>query len=367
MATICFWMIMMISGQDGLKTNSPFAKAEPAKDISDVFKSSKGWIGADGNYSVKISNEKALWFYSDTWLGDVENNKRKNPVLINNSVGVQEFKDGKSTVQYHWGKTVEGKPSALLIPKDGKGWFWPFAGIMQGEKLVLFLFLMEKADGPSGFAFKNSGVVLAEIDNPNDVPNSWRIQQIKVPHVSIGEMRKVLFGSAICVAKDFTYIYGYEENKGGFYKKMLLARCSNNQVAKFKDWEFYDGSGWSKNLEDAKPLMEGVASEYSVNYVTELNKFLLVYHDAFLSPDIVGRTSLNPWGPWSEKIKLHTCEEKSWSSEVFCYSGKVQPWLSKENEIIISYAANAKSLAGVINDARLYWPTFIRVKLNQAP
>jgi hypothetical protein len=66
MASICFWMIMMISGQDGLKTNSPFAKAEPAKDISDVFKSSKGWIGADGNYSVKISGDKALWFFSDT-------------------------------------------------------------------------------------------------------------------------------------------------------------------------------------------------------------------------------------------------------------------------------------------------------------
>ncbi|NBT62837.1 MAG: DUF4185 domain-containing protein [Planctomycetia bacterium] len=324
-------------------------------------------IWSDGNYSVKISNEKALWFFSDTWLGEVENNKRKNPVLINNSVGVQVFKDGKSTVQYHWGKTAAGKPSALLVPKDGKGWFWPFAGIMQGEKFVLFLFLMEKADGPSGFAFKNAGVVLVEIDNPNDAPNSWRIQQIKVPHVSIGEKRKVLFGSAICVAKDFTYIYGYEENKGGFYKKMLLARCSNNQVAKFTDWEFYDGSGWSKNLEDAKPLMEGVASEYSVNYVPGLKRFLLVYHDAFLSPDIVGRTSLNPWGPWSEKIKLHTCEEKSWSNEVFCYSGKVQPWLSKENEIIISYAANAKSLAGVINDARLYWPTFIRVKINAAP
>jgi hypothetical protein len=113
--------------------------------------------------------------------------------------------------------------------------------------------------------------------------------------------------------------------------------------------------------------MEGVASEYSVNYVPGLKKFLLVYHDAFLSPDIVGRTSLNPWGPWSEKIKLHTCEEKSWSNEVFCYSGKVQPWLSKEDEIIISYAANAKSLAGVINDARLYWPTFIRVKITPLP
>ena len=303
----------MISRQDGLKTNSPFAKAEPAKDISDVFKSSKGWIGADGNYSLKISIEKALWFYSDTWLGDVENNKRKNPVLINNSVGVQVFKDGRSTVQYHWGKTADGKPSALLVPKDGKGWFWPFAGIMQGEKLVLFLFLMEKADGPSGFAFKNVGVVLAEIENPDDAPSSWRIKQIKVPHVSTGEKRKVLFGSAICVTKDFTYIYGYEENKGGFYKKILLARCSNNQVAKFADWEFYYGSGWSKNLEDAKPLMEGVASEYSVNYVPALKKFLLVYHDAFLSPDIVGRTSLNPWGPWSEKIKLHTCEAVSYT------------------------------------------------------
>ena len=367
MATICFCIMLLVSGQESLKAPSLIGKAEPAKGISDAFKSSKGWIGADGNYSVKISADKALWFFSDTWLGEVENNKRKNPVLINNSVGVQVFKEGQTSLEYHWGKTAEAKPSALLIPKEGKGWFWPFAGIMQGDQLVLFLFLMEKVEGPSGFAFKNAGVVLAVIDNPKDAPNSWRIVQIIVPHTQIGEKRKVLFGSAICVTKDFTYIYGYEENKGGFYKKMLLARCLNNQVVKFSDWEFFDGSGWSKKLGDAKPLMEGVASEYSVNYVPGLRKFLLVYHDAFLSPDIVGRTSLNPWGPWSEKIRLHTCEEKSWSSEVFCYAGKVQPWLSKEDEIIISYAANAKSLAGVINDARLYWPTFIRVKINPAP
>lgn len=365
--TFACLLTMMISGQNFTKNLSPFEKSGPADDINAVFKSSKGWIGADGNYSVKISPDKTIWFFSDTWLGEIEKNKRKNPVLINNSVGVQTYADGKFTLKYHWGKTTEGKPAALFNPRDGNGWFWPFAGIIQREKLALFLFQMDKADGPSGFAFKNSGLVLAEIHNPDDAPNSWRIDQVKVSHVRIDEKRKVLFGSAICFHKEFTYIYGYEENKGGLYKRMLLARCPNNQISRFSDWEFFDGSGWSKNLEDAKALMEGVASEYSVNYVPALKKFLLVYHDAFLSPDIVGRTSLNPWGPWSEKIKLHTCEENSWSNEVFCYSGKMQPHLSKENEIIISYAANAKSLQGVINDARLYWPTFIRIKIKQEP
>jgi len=356
----CCWSIAQENSNSLLPTN----KATAAEEINLIFNNTKGWIGADGNYSVKISADKALWFFSDTWLGEVKNNKRINPALINNSIGVQVFKGDQSAVQYYWGKPAEGKPAAFFIPKDNKGWFWPVAGKMQGKKLMLFLWQSEKTKTPGAFGFKTIGTTLIEIDNPEANPLDWKLKQLSLPYSKFNDKKNIVFGSALCEDKNFDYIFGYEETPSGIYKKMLVARSPKNNLANFSAWKFYAGANWSSDLNLAKPILDGIASEYSVHYSNGHKKFVLVYHDAFLSPNIVARTSDNPWGPWSEKILLHTCVENSWHKDNFCYAGKAQPNLSDDKHLLISYASNTKTLAGVINDARLYWPKFIKVNLT---
>ena len=76
--------------------SDPFDALVQFQQALDAFRTS-GWLGADGNYSVTLSKERTLWFFSDTWLGDIENGHRKNAKMINNSVGVMttKFDDGK--------------------------------------------------------------------------------------------------------------------------------------------------------------------------------------------------------------------------------------------------------------------------------
>ena len=61
---------------------------------------------------------------------------------------------------------------------------------------------------------------------------------------------------------------------------------------------------------------------------------------------------------------LYTCPEMKEDKKVFTYAGKAHPHLASGNELVITYAVNSFELAPVINNAELYWPRFVRVKLK---
>ena len=50
--------------------------------------------------------------------------------------------------------------------------------------------------------------------------------------------------------------------------------------------------------------------------------------------------------------------------KVFSYAAKAHPHLASGNELVVSYVVNSFELGPVINDATLYWPTFVRVTLK---
>ena len=49
---------------------------------------------------------------------------------------------------------------------------------------------------------------------------------------------------------------------------------------------------------------------------------------------------------------------------VFSYAAKAHPHLAGDSELVISYCVNAFDLGTVVNDATLYWPSFVRVTLK---
>jgi hypothetical protein len=145
---------------------------------------------------------------------------------------------------------------------------------------------------------------------------------------------------------------------------MLLARAPPARLDDFDAWRFYSPKGWLRTPAGAAALCPDVAAEYSVTFLPSLNRFLLVTHDAFLSPTIVARTAPAPWGPWSEKKAVYTCPEADPRRGVFCYAAKLQPALSDSAALVISYAANANDAETVFGDASLYMPRFIRVPIG---
>lgn len=53
-----------------------------------AFENKSGWTGADGAYSVAISDDIILWLFGDTWVGEVQNGRHVNADLINNSIAI---------------------------------------------------------------------------------------------------------------------------------------------------------------------------------------------------------------------------------------------------------------------------------------
>ena len=345
-------------------------KVESKKDPSynSLFRRKTGWTGADGAYSLKFSKNKVLWLYGDTFLGDIKDGKRVNEMLVNNSIAIQDGIDPKTaTVKFYTGKKVKGKSTAFITPEDRKGWFWFFDGIRNKKGLYLFLMHIERTSKTDVFGFRQIGSSIAYINNPDEDPSKWNIQQKKIPFCIKTGAGSINFGCSIFKHGKYTYIYGIREvidNKQSI-KSMIAARTPSENLTDFDKWRFYSKGKWVLHVKDAGNLVKDVATEYSVSYLPGLKKFVMVYSKQGFSPEIVARFSSTPKGPWGKPVSLYECPEFDKKRGVFCYAGKAHPELNDDPmELIITYADNTFDFELLKKDATLYWPFFIRVKLN---
>ncbi len=329
-----------------------------------LFQQTNGWIGADGDFTVTLTNDLTLWLFSDTFIGEVRHGHRVHAAMVNNSVALQHGVDpANARVEFFHGKSADGKPAALITPADGKGWFWLFDGVMADGKLFLFLSQIERTDDKSVFGFRQIATWLGEVSNPLAPPIQWHITQRKIPFAKFGAGESRSFGSALLVTNGFIYIYGTRERKEAG-KMMILARAPETDLENFAAWQFRTHNGWSTNAKAATGLCEGMASEFSVSWMPSLQRFVLICTENGLSEKIIARTAIEPWGKWSEATVVYRCPEAKWDKQIFCYAAKAHPMLSSTtNELIVTYAANSFDFAQIVNDARLYWPQFVRVKL----
>jgi hypothetical protein len=341
-------------------------KAEPDAKLTAAFRQTDGWVGGDGAFSVRLSDTRAVWLFSDSWVGRIRDGKRKDVAMVNNAVGVQDGTGPDAKFTFFTQTNAKGKPAAFFVPPDGKGWFWLFAGHAAGGKLHVFLPRFEKAEGAPGFGFKAVDLWLGTVSNPEQEPTKWKIEYAKVPFASFDGKRKFAFGSAALTAGNDTYVYGYEEVPGKPFasRKLLVARAPKDKLADFDAWRFYANGEWKPDVKDATSQAGALGAEFSVSYVSGLKQYAMVTTENGLSDRIVGRFAPSPTGPWTDPVLLYTCPEMKKDKKLFTYAGKAHPHLAGDNELVISYAVNSGDLGQVINDAELSWPNFVRVQLK---
>src|SRR5581483_4209261 len=265
-------------------------KAEAAAELDAKFRRADGWVGADGAFSVPLSDKRTLWLFSDTWVGTVRDGKRKDVAMVNNTVGVQEGNGADATITFAIAKKKDGKPGALFVPPDGKGWFWLFAGYQADGKLHVFLPRIEKTGAGGAFGFRGVDSWLGTVENPTDEPTAWKIGYAKVPFAEFGKERTRSFGSAVLRVGDHAYVYGYEEKPGRPLKsrKLLVARAPADKFADFDAWRFLADNGeWKADARDAAGLADGIGTEFSVSYLPGLKRYALVSTENGLSERIV--------------------------------------------------------------------------------
>lgn len=338
--------------------------AQPAPEWDAIFQRTNGWNGADGDYAVRLSEDKILWLFSDTWIGEVRDGKRVNPHMINNSIGIQRGTNpGTAQVEFFY-RTNGAKAGSFFLPEKKRGYFWPFAGIRTGDGVFIFLQNVENYKTGTPFGFRTFDTVLGHIANPDDDPMRWRIRQNKIPFAKFADDEKLMLGAGILRTKPFIYIYGtHTKTNENRHSELIVIRVRDTALGDFRAWEFFTEDGWKKSPRHLKSLGTQTASELSVTWLPALKKYALVQSDAIFGAMKIS-FSEQPEGPWSAPKKFFQTPESKWPG-VFCYAIKAQPDLAQnDEELIISYAANTWSLSQVINDARLYWPRFVRVPVE---
>lgn len=359
---IVFCAILLTAGC----VSQPRVSVDILPEYNALFERQSGWTGADGAYTVKLSDDRILWLFGDTWYGDIKQGRHTNATIINNSIAIQHgINPADASIRFYSGRAPDNKPLAFVRPSDGRGWIWFYHGIEVNKALYLCLIQVARTDNRNSFGFKITGTRLGRVANPGEPPPNWHVSQHRIPWEHLAPGGDTIFGSALLRKDSFVYIYGTTEDVAGDnrQKYMILARAPVSKFDQFDEWQFFSAGRWSNDFTESSRLAGELANEYSVSFLAGLGKYVAVYTAKGLSQNIVARFAKNPWGPWSEPEILYVCPEASRDADVFCYAAKGHPELSfAPDELIVTYVASSLDFEKIAADASLYRPRFLRVR-----
>ncbi|MFI6499831.1 DUF4185 domain-containing protein [Nonomuraea typhae] len=310
------------------------------------------WTGADGTYSVRLPSGKELWVFSDTFLGQVNPDGSRPPVVeeggttvfLNNTFALE--RDGRL-------RTITGgtprRPKAIMPPRDKQHWFWAGDATLAGG-LVEVTYQEYEKFGSGAWDWRWHRNVVASF------PQGRLERPISVRSLPSGN--GVAWASGILKDGRYTYVYGVEDK--GATKYMHLARVRGQSL--LGRWEFLTAGGaWSWNEKDSARLMNGVANEYSVTRVGD--GYVLITHDTTepLSAKIVAYSSCSPSGPFTGKQVLYTTPETG--GNIFTYNAHAHPGVAGDG-LVVSYNVNSFVNTDHYRDTSIYRPRFIDVRFG---
>ena len=344
-------------------------------DYADDVSSYDHWTGADGTYSAALPGHKELWIFSDTFLGTVNPDGSRSPVIsdggttpfINNSFVKQQ--DGDTSYQdlttIHGGTAAN--PTALMPPPDASHWYWAGDAITTGSGggVLQAVYQEYKSTGTGAFDFAWDRNVLARyapgnLSKPIDV-------------TALPSATGVAWGVWLLRAGGYTYVYGVEDL--GADKYMHLARVPGGNLLG-APWQYYAGDGnWSPSEAAAIRLPDPAASdgylhianEYSVSRLGGVYVLITQNTTVPLSPEIDAYFACSPAGPFVDKTAVYNEPETGHGGRngddpnVFGYNAHAHPEVSRGNRLLISYNVNSFVNTDLYSDASIYGPRFIDV------
>ncbi|RRR98199.1 DUF4185 domain-containing protein [Glycomyces terrestris] len=305
------------------------------------------WTGADSAYSVPLPDGTTAWLYSDTFMGEVHDDRSRplDSPFLHNSIIVDD--DGDLTTVT--GGTAAAPESLVKVPggDETQNWYWFGDGTVEGDTLkVMLLEFVKTGTGVFDFAFAGNAVATFDADTMaltaiTDLPEST-----------------VNWGSAIYEdpRDGYTYVFGVEDNQAQKYAH--LARVPTGALTT-APWEYFADGAWTADPNASTRILEGVSNEFSVHRFQ--GRFTLVTGDATqpLSAEIVMYQSDDLSGPYTGRTLLYTTPETG--GNVFTYNAKAHPHLGDRDSLLITYNVNSFEGDDLYADAHLYRPRYVDV------
>ncbi len=351
----------------------------PAPEWTSLFDTTSGWTGADGIFSFPmdgndspggLSRAGTLFAFSDTFIGDVNAaGGRVNTSMVNNTMGFMA-KDGLNEgVSFFW-DDHGAQPASIFTPNtplsQSGDWYWFSDGVVIGDKFHLLANRMEHNNGPPGWNFGRAGMTLFTMDKNGPYTRAAATEVdtplalLETPTRSAG-----FFGAGIMAntveagapAPDgYVYVYGSLEDQ---VKKLMVARVLPQNFENFNAWKYWDGNGWSVDINDSATLTGRISNELSVTPMPD-GRYACIFSLDTMSGKIGMKIAPTPWGPFGNTEVIYDIPTPP-IADVYTYNAKAHPHLSEPGELLISYNANTFEFWDHFTYADIYRPRFVRL------
>lgn len=300
-----------------------------------------GWTGGDGTYSVPLPDGRNLWLFGDSFVDPVNPDRTRpsNSRLVHNSFVIQK---GEKIFPLPGGTSES--PSAFISPEDKNRWYWPFHGVIEKNRLYVFLAQYERT-GDKPWDFRYQGTTDVGIFS---LPELKLLSKKPLQFDSL-----ITFGTWILEDGRYTYIYGVENVNST--KFAIVARSEKENL--LSQWTYYDGYKWSKNFHTRAHILKGVSSQFSV--IRLKGRYYFITQQDRFGEKIMCYESKSLHGPWINAKVLYITPEKRGS--IYTYNALAHPQFTRNNELLISYNVNSLNIQDIFRDADNYRPRFIRV------
>ncbi len=267
-----------------------------------------GWTGGDSTYSTPLPDSKILWLFSDTFIGPVgKDGKRDTETAMfvqGNTLALQDTSTGTLTsyLRNTVNKTTEiqslpsfSLPSFAGLPYDNAHcpaehfiqkkdavamfqppqcpsarhcYYWGGAIIADKKQLFTFLQLMEQTSAGAGtetgafdFAWHNSAMATLPVDNIGSAEPLY----INVPNNGVSYGGAVMNGTVMNDDEKYIYIYGMRAEPAGNLlctgHCIHISRVPKEQLAQMEKWRYWGKIsshpvqyGWTENAGDSVPM-----------------------------------------------------------------------------------------------------------------
>lgn len=352
--------LSLLAADQVIKTQSVQVKIDGLdRTIAGVIIPDRGSVtGGDGMYSIPLPDGRSIFLMGDSYVGAVTDGQRSTSDRMYRNTYIV-YNRGKVSAVY--GADGNKNASAAVPPgyPDEQKWYWPGHGFVAGDKLYIFQTLMyQGSDDMWGFRYETTHIL--EYSLPG-------LELIRTEPIPFSGSTDIHYGMAALNDGDYLYIYAQVDvqNDANPLSEVRVARTTPDKL--YTGWEYYNGSGWSTNADEAARL-EGLAgvpvsSQFNV-FKLEGNYVLLTQNKTFNSAEIYTFTSNSPYGPWRNKQLIFRTYEQD-IPHLFTYNAMAHPQFTKDGMILVSYNVNTEVYAEQFSDVSTYRPRFFWVETDK--
>lgn len=373
--TLCLFPLLFLSAcVPGRNTTGQVITDEEFRSL--FYSDSGGITGADGLFSVLMSDGSSLFMLGDCFLGEVANGTRDTltPMLRNAFVLI----DSNRTVARPIYRGTWESPQTLMEPVNEPGdstyrWYWPGHGFVKHDTVYVFALSLinvpdtaattEFGDRPADTTVKNiftfaiSHIDLLSFSFPDFRHLETHRAEIDYP------VSRIDFGNCVMADGGYLYIYGTRNDPG--HARVHVARVPLESADFYRGWEYYTGKDWNRDISRSAPLDLDISVSEQFSVFRYGDKYILLTQER-AGDDIYTYVSDFPYRDFRNKKFIYHAPEADADPDkyIITYNALAHVQYIEDDRLLVTYCVNSLNFMDIFEDVEAYRAQFLRVPME---